>query len=264
MMPSPEEIGKRLKELRLRRGCQQSAIARKAGVDAGSLSRMERGIMQTSRPKPDTIDRLLDALEVTDGERQAVFHVEEPPLGDEMVAAQVREFQAWAEETPGLFILLDKRGYYRAANKTLRAAFGLSDDEYTRLLGGHSLLPFMDASLPLYTRFLDEDRASLFAKRAYSFKTLHEIEQFDGWYMALVARIRTFPWAAEIWDNISQLEGPTFVMRQVGRYVCPDGTVLNFNNQANLLMKNPRFHVVELMPADASTRRFVRQLPVGS
>lgn len=61
--------GWRIQQLRLRYGFQQNEFARKAGIDAGYLNRLEHGAPNRSRPKAKTINKLLDALGATPAER---------------------------------------------------------------------------------------------------------------------------------------------------------------------------------------------------
>jgi transcriptional regulator with XRE-family HTH domain len=54
-------IGRRIKELRHRRGLSQEALTEKAETSANYLSRMERG---TENPTLDMLIKIADALEV--------------------------------------------------------------------------------------------------------------------------------------------------------------------------------------------------------
>lgn len=56
-----ENIGKVLRELRMRRRLQQQEVAAKAGVDKGALSRWESGKVT---PSLQNLDLLLDTMEV--------------------------------------------------------------------------------------------------------------------------------------------------------------------------------------------------------
>src|SRR5437868_15071107 len=76
----PNNIGWRLRTLRLRRDLTLVELAGTAGLDVSYLSRLERDALQNAKPKPDTINRVLDALQATPDEREAMYHIEPPPL----------------------------------------------------------------------------------------------------------------------------------------------------------------------------------------
>src|SRR5438105_3254592 len=82
-------VGWRLRTLRLRRDLTLVDLANLAGLDISYLSRLERDALQNAKPKPDTINRVLDALQATSHEREAVYHVERPPLTPDEIVAQV-------------------------------------------------------------------------------------------------------------------------------------------------------------------------------
>src|SRR6478736_409193 len=76
MASDSPNIGRRLRILRLRCDKTLVELATLAGLDVSYLSRLERDALQNAKPKPDTINRVLEALQASPQEREAVYHVE--------------------------------------------------------------------------------------------------------------------------------------------------------------------------------------------
>jgi len=73
--PNPDpasEFGRLVRLYRQQRKHSLTWLARTTGMDSGYLSRMERGMLPTL-PLPETIDRLATALELSPGERRALY-----------------------------------------------------------------------------------------------------------------------------------------------------------------------------------------------
>src|SRR5919197_4354592 len=83
-------LGGRLRVLRLRRQMKLTELAKLSGLEIAYLSRLERDVLQNAKPKPETVDRILDALGATLEEREAVYHIEHPPLDKSEIDAQVQ------------------------------------------------------------------------------------------------------------------------------------------------------------------------------
>lgn len=98
MYLNTHNIGWRVRTLRLRHGLSLVDVAARANLDISYISRLERDALQNAKPKPDTIDRLLDAINATPEERDAVYHIEHLPVTPRATAAQVREVAAKIEE----------------------------------------------------------------------------------------------------------------------------------------------------------------------
>src|SRR5687768_11799627 len=147
--PKPEErnntdVGWRLQQLRLRRGLRQNELAELAGLDPGYLNRLERGTSRKANPKPDTVNKILDALSASPDERSAVFHVEPPPLTPDEIAAVVSEIEATYEDSEQLVTLVDHHWVRRYHNHTMRRVLGLTDEEYQRTLGEMPIFSLID------------------------------------------------------------------------------------------------------------------------
>ncbi|MDQ3929783.1 MAG: helix-turn-helix domain-containing protein, partial [Chloroflexota bacterium] len=219
--PNTTDLGWRVKQLRLRRGLQQKALARLANVDAGFLNRLERGGTGRSKPKSETIYRLLDALQATAAEREAVFHVEVPTLPEEQVREFVAEIAAEYELSPDPVVLLDDRWFRRYINRAGRRMYGLTNDEYRRSIGAHVLSAYANPQEPLCSRYLDEERTYHFARRVLAFRMCFANQQFDSWYLDVERYLKTFPVGRSVWENAEEVAAPTFLLSQEVTYQDP-------------------------------------------
>src|SRR5919205_2055448 len=68
-MPEPDggSFGERLRQLRVRAGLSQAALAERAGLAAAAVAALERGVRRS--PYPQTFGALADALNLTPEER---------------------------------------------------------------------------------------------------------------------------------------------------------------------------------------------------
>src|ERR671935_2147853 len=193
-------LGWRLRVLRLRREMTLTELAKLSGLEIAYLSRLERDVLQNAKPKPDTVDRILDALGATLEEREAVYHMEHPPLDQSEIDAQIQIVFKQEETLPEPVVLRDEHWNACYLNLSGRAALGLTIEEYRRVLGTNMLHEIIDPAIPAYSRCSDEERQTEFSLRAVMFKQHFANQQFDRWYREVVDRIYDFAWAAKLWN----------------------------------------------------------------
>src|SRR6476619_7150527 len=114
-------LGWRLRVLRTRRALTLVELAQRAGLDVSYLSRLERDALQNAKPKPDTINKVLDALQATNAEMEAIYHVERPPLTPDEIRAQIEALSS-LEDAPEPVALRDEHWYVWYYNRASRAA----------------------------------------------------------------------------------------------------------------------------------------------
>src|SRR6476620_5244216 len=62
MYLNTHDIGWRLRTLRIRYGLSLSDVAQRSNLDISYISRLERDALANAKPKPDTINRVLEAI----------------------------------------------------------------------------------------------------------------------------------------------------------------------------------------------------------
>jgi transcriptional regulator with XRE-family HTH domain len=255
------DLGLRLRALRLRYSLSLIEVGERAGLDISYISRLERpDALQRATPKPDTIDRVLNAIGATEQERAAVFHVEPPAPTPEEIRARVRQVAERFEDHPDPVQFGEERGFSWYYNRSARAAAGFTEDEYRRSMGEHLLLAIIDPSCPRYSRVPEEERAAIFASSAALFKTHFADQQFDRWYVDVVAGIYRFSWAVKIWESPNLTHDYLLLERQDIRVLNPTVGVLKFRAQLNHLASDERFTLVEYTPLDHTTSVYLKVL----
>ena len=227
-------------------------MARRAGIDPSYLSRLERGVTGIAKPKPETIRRILDAMDATADERASVYHVEEPPLSPEEIANWVGRVAQREEHSPQPVSLFDDRWFRLYQNHGARAAMALTPEEYTQVVGEHLLISLIDPSSIIYPRLAEEYRIQMFASTAMAFKLHFARQQFDRWYLEVVEKIRQVDWAAQIWDHPPE-SLPTRMDRHELILDNPIAGRLRFSVQFNRLLLNPRLFITDWTPLDEVT-----------
>lgn len=239
------KLGWRVRTLRQRHGLSLGEVAEKAGVDMSYISRLERDALQNAKPKPETIDKVLTAIDTTATERDAVYHIEQTPLTSKEIDDQVRRVAAMAENSPDPIELSDDRWFIHYCNRAARSALGLTAEEYKRLIGTHTLHAIIDPANPLYTRVPNEEREQLFALWAKMFKVTFAPQEFDEWYRQVVCRILDFPWARAVWEADDYEMESLVLERQDFTILNPVAGYMRMRFQLNHLMGNPRFVLSE-------------------
>ncbi len=236
-----------------------------ARLDAGYLNRLENGATRKAKPKPETVNKILDALSATSDERSAVFHSESPSPTPDEIEAIVCEIRATYEEDPLPVTLLDYHWVRWYHNRTMRTVLALSDEEYEKTMGELPLYSLINPASPTYHHIPDDERTTSFAIRSQIFKRQFAGQEFDNWYLEIVRKIREFPEAAEIWDNPPPHNAQQFLDSHEATIYSPVlCRKLFFMSQLNRLMTDPRFVVVQLTFRDDETARLVEQLRFAS
>jgi transcriptional regulator with XRE-family HTH domain len=128
--PEPQELGQRIRELRLARGWGIEALARHAGVSRTTLHNLEKGL--TPNPRAGTVKKLAEAFEIAVGELLA----DRAPAGDGGPRSAVPRTPFAAEQSEA-----GRRQFDRYTNPTVdevraerpRLFLGWSNDNWDEL-----------------------------------------------------------------------------------------------------------------------------------
>jgi transcriptional regulator with XRE-family HTH domain len=242
-------VGSRMRTLRLRYGLSLREVSRRTGLDYGFLGRLERDdTAAVQHVKPGMIHTVLDEIRVNEQERRAVFYREGPPLAPEWIREEVSKVAAKIEDGHRPVALLDEHMRWLYLNRSGRLLFGLTGEEYVRLLGSHMLLDLVNPSAPLYSRYPDEMRRIYFSWKAVTFKLRFAEQQLCRWYLDLEASISTVAWAWRIWNKPQVL--PTLVDSHETTMLHPEVGELHLRDQLNVQMLSSRFLIMEWAPTD--------------
>ena len=78
MVAEGDELGAIIRRMRLARGLSQQQLAERSGLSVRAVSDLERG--QRSRPRPETVRMLADALQLAPDDRQNLLAAAMPEL----------------------------------------------------------------------------------------------------------------------------------------------------------------------------------------
>jgi DNA-binding NarL/FixJ family response regulator/DNA-binding XRE family transcriptional regulator len=154
-MPEQEAtFGQRLRQLRVRAGLSQAALAERAGLAAAAVAALERGVRRS--PYPQTLGALADALRLTPDERAAFADAATAARRPQRTAAEAAAALPPAQRQLRLMLVDDEDLYRDLLQTALRQQPGLNvvgayRDASTALAAGPSLQPdvaVLDIELP--------------------------------------------------------------------------------------------------------------------
>jgi hypothetical protein len=219
---------------------------------------LERDALQNAKPKRDTVSRVLDALGAELQEREAVYHIERPPLSPSEISAAVKLVAADLEESPEPSVVADEYWFLHYYNRAARAVFGLASDDYSRTVGAHMLHMIIDPANPRYHSVPDAKREQVFRTRAAMFKRHFASEEFDAWYQKVVARIYEFPWAVAIWEHPDVESAVLTIGRDDIEIMNPVVGTFTCRFELHPLVQNPRFSLATWAPLDEASAEKMR------
>lgn len=193
----------------------------------------------------------LNLPDVPGQERRAVFYKELSPLTGEQIREEVTRAATLFEEAVTPTALLDEHWNWLYLNRSGRLVFGLTGEEYSRLLGSHNLLHLVDVASPMYSRFPDEMRRIYFSWKIASFKFHFGEQEFCNWYRDVESAIAKVEWARRTWCNPLILS--TLMDSHEVTLLHPTAGELHLRDQLNRHMRSARFSLLEWMPTDAVT-----------
>ncbi len=193
-----------------------------------------------------------------------MFHIEAPAITQGEIDAVVDEVSSEFELSPDPVILVDDRWFRRYINGTGRRMFGLTGEEYARSLGGHVLAAYVDPAEPLFTRYPDEERAYHLARRVLAFRLYFANQQFDSWYLAVERHLKRFEVGASAWDNQGLVVPPRFLLSQEVTYLDPQKRTYRLEGRLDILVRHPRFMLLQFRAEDEDTRRLLNSLRAGA
>lgn len=248
---APKCMGARVRELRLRYCLSLADVCAATGFTSSFLNRLEAGRASTDQLKPATFHLVLDAIGVTVQEREAVFHRDPAPLPMTQIREEVTKAARLFEDATTPTALLDDRWNWWYVNRSGRLLFGLTGEEYSRLLGSHTLCHLVDPSSPMYGRCSNEMRRIYFSWKVASFKFHCAGQEFSSWYRTVASVVSQVEWAARIWSKPLIL--PTLLDSHEVTLSHPTAGELHLRDQLNLHMRSPRFRLLEWTPTDEIT-----------
>jgi len=254
--------GARLRGLREAAGRVQLWVEVEADLGTGYLQRLESG--RVVQPARATLDRILVALDARYSERREVlelfgYTVATPPPTDEEVAWAGEVARPELQELPFPAYVLDCTHCIVAWNPVVPHLFGCEPDDPTLggLAGTSLLAAWLDPGSPI-GRLVAEPEVLLPAL----VRAMHyEMEQFNGepWVAPLMAsleRLSRFQEASEIVAREQQpaRRGVTSSRAWAPvRLTIPGLGLLQFRLSSEHFVRDARFRVVYLFPADSAT-----------
>lgn len=254
--------GARLRALREAAGRVQLWVEIEAELGTGYLQRLESG--RVVQPERATLERILGALDARYSERREVlelfgYTVATPPPTDEEVAWAAEISRPEIQAAPFPAYVLDCAHRIVAWNQTVPHLFGLDPADLTLGgLAGHSLLAaWFDLSSPIGCLVAEPEAFLPMLVRAMHY----EMEQFrtEPWAREVIARLEELPRfraaSAAVPPEQGPLQGPVTSARAQAlvRLDHPGAGPLQFRLSSERFVRDARFRVVYLFPADPAT-----------
>jgi transcriptional regulator with XRE-family HTH domain len=250
--------GARLRTLREAAGRSQLWVEAEADLGTGYLQRLESGrVIQPERP---TLERILAALDARYSERRHVlelfgYTVTTPPPTDEELAWAAEISRRELDEAPFPAYVLDCTHRLVAWNRLVPHLFGINPNDPTLGgLAGESLVAAWFAPTSPISGLLAEPEvilASVIRAMRYEMQAFHS----EPWYAEVIGRLQEIPGFRTAWDTLYGDWGVVTAARALVpfRMVVPEAGALLFRLSSERFVRDARFRVVYLFPADPAS-----------
>lgn len=258
-------LGGLIKDHRIRHRISQLDISLAMGwKDTSRLSKIEQG--RVSKPKRETVDRLLDALGLGEFEKGEFLYNSGYPPTEKDIQKAINEVGSKIDDWPYPAYLLDFTWKVLYTNIPNLDSFNMphSYKDQIAKMGFTSLeFPFMPKDIITVEVWKGEDENSLkpydIAQIA-AFKTENYKFQDESWYKKTVQKLMKYDHFRELWPKIGVEKYHKKLMdyefkRIKGNYKGKIRT-LNFHVFTNRIIAYPQLQVTMFHPADEATKKF--------
>ncbi len=264
---SNNTLGGLIKDHRIRKRISQQDVSIKMGwKDTSRLSKIEQG--RVSKPKRETIDKILAALELDRYEKgDFLYNAGYLPTDNEIKKA-LKEIREKIDNWPYPAYLMDFSWRWLYANDhTLKSIdYPLSfKDELNK-----SRMTMLEAAfLPkekFWVQILKGDDPKklnpLPIAQIAAFKIENYKYQNEGWYKKLVKKLMQYDQFRELWPKIGLKDyHKTMQEYEFKRVIIPrknKDITLNFHMYTSRLISNPQLQIVLYHPADEFTLKYFK------
>ena len=256
--------GARLRAIREQAGRSQLWVEAEADLGTGYLQRVESG--RVAQPGRITVERILAALDARYSERREVLElfgyiVATPLPTDDEIAWACASCQHELHDVPFPAYVLDCVPRLLAWNRFVPRLLGIADaaagERALAGLAGRSMMQlWFDPASPFGALVAEPDTflPSLIRALRYEYQRLHP----EPWMTeAITESARTLPRFRALWAPASQLPVPISAARALLpiKLNVPGAGLLQFRLAAEPFVRDSRFRLIYLMPADAVTMR---------
>ena len=249
-----------MRGLREANGKTQLAVELEAGIGTGYLQRVESG--RVAQPERATLERLLSALGARYSEQRDVLELfgyltpaPLPTLQDLAWARDVSRRELDEVALPAY--VLDCRHRLAAWNRQVPHIFGINpaDPSLGGLAGESILAAWFDPESPLFQIIAEPD--SFLPAMIRAFRSEMQLFHYEVWYPPLIEELRRLPAFRFWWEVVEQEPAVASAARALVPLgiATPEAGQLRFRLSSEHFVRDARFRIVYLFPADPTTMR---------
>lgn len=252
--------GARLRGLREAIGKTQLSVELEAGIGTGYLQRVESG--RVVQPERATLERMLMALGARYSERRDVLelfgYLTPAPLPTSQDLEWARDVSRRELDEVALpAYVLDCRHRLVAWNQQVPHIFGVdpADPALGELAGRSILAAWFDPDSPL-SRVIAEP-ADFLPAMIRAFRSEMQLFHYEEWYPPLIEELRQLPDFRFWWEAVEQEPAVASAARALVPLgiTAPAAGPLRFRLSSEHFVRDARFRIVYLFPADPTTMR---------
>ena len=250
--------GARLRALREAAGRSQLWVEAEADLGTGYLQRLEYG--RVAQPERPTLERILAALEARYSERRQVLELfgytvaTPPPTPEERAwAAEISRLEV--ADAPFPAYVLDCTHRLVSWNRLVPFVWGVdpADPTLGGLAGRSIMEAWFDPDSPISPLLVEPTVMLEGLVRALRY----ERQQFhtEAWYADVLARLHQVPGFSDAWAVTRREPRAVTAARALLpiRLNLPDAGALSFRLSSERFVRDDRFRIVYLFPADPAT-----------
>ena len=244
-------IGRRLRYFREQRRVSQMDVELAIDAAFGSISRMESGKVN---PTKETVEKIAKFLKLTDAELDYIIGPTSIPATLEESTNAINTISSYFNENGSIGYLIDDRFRLLMLTKTTKSALGLSEKQYSEVIGKTLIELILKPEYNLNQFISDKNHYNL---RQLILRFICEMSHMfdDEYYILQKSLILNDQFGQEIWEELLKLKRPDiYKYSDRNVQISIKGINIELHYSDVPLSKFKRFTVVEYLPDNNLTK----------
>lgn len=246
------QLGNRIKYFRKRSGMSQLELETLIGTSSGSLSRIENGEVN---PTKETLDKIASALRLTLKQIVYLNGLQSELVSNHEIENAKVEVSTYFKKRGVLAYLIDDRWRMLAVSDYFIKLFDFNEFQVRKLIGQSLIRIIVDDSLGIAPYLKGKDYEDLLKYQFSRFNQEIGFMQEDSIYKEALYYINKNNVAKKVWSHVND-NVITHTLDTAFATIYINGVNIKLRIIRQFIHKNPRFEIIEYIPANPLIRMF--------